>query len=95
MVSLHTQDASDLWNADSEQASALFDAMVKKMERNCLSENRLSAICCAEAKRDASLASKVPAPPLPAQAPPKQSKKVSDKLDSIAAGESRSTPSVP
>ena len=81
------QDASDLWNADSEQASTLFDSMVKKMEQNCLTENTLSAIRCAEAKRDPQLASKVPAPPMAEQMPPKQSKKVSDKLDSIVAGD--------
>lgn len=80
------QDASDLWNADSEQASALFDSMVKKMEQNCLCENRLSSIFCAEAKRDPELAKKVPTPPMPEQMEVKQSKKVADKLDSVIAG---------
>lgn len=82
------QDASDLWNADSEQASALFDSMVKKMEQNCLCENRLSSIYCAEARRDPELAKKVPTPPLPQQMPAKQSTKVADKLDSVIAGNS-------
>lgn len=80
------QDASDLWNADSEQASALFDSMVKKMEQNCLCENRLSSIFCAEAKRDPELAKKVPTPPMPEQIEVKGSKKIADKLDSVIAG---------
>lgn len=86
MQVLQTQDAADLWNADIEQASALFDSMVKKMEQNCLSENKLSAIYCDKAKRDPQLAAKVPTPPLPEQAPQKQSKSVANKVDSVMAG---------
>ena len=86
ILSLDVQDATDLWNADTEQTAALFDSMVKKMEQNCLAENKLSAICCEGAKRDPELAMRVPAPPLPEAAPPKQSKAVSSKIDSIMAG---------
>lgn len=85
---LTLQDATDVWNTDSEQTSALFDSMVKKMETNCLCENRLSAIQCPEAKRDPELAKKVPVPPLQEKPAPQHSNKYAKKIDSILAGTS-------
>ena len=82
------QDPAALWNADSEQRAALFDSMVKQMAQNCLSDNRLSAVVCPEAKRDPELAKKLPAPPVAQQPDPaeKPIKGVAAKIDGILAG---------
>ena len=84
------QDASHLWNAEMEQTSALFDDMVKKLASNCLSDNSLSSISCAEAERDPDVLKKLPKPVAPE--PPKPVTKpaggaTAAKIDGIMAGE--------
>lgn len=85
------QDPSDLWNTDNEQAIALFDKMVKQMEDNCLSENKISAVCCQEAKRDPANAPKPrPAPAVAAAAAqpvkPRAGNGAAEKIDAIMKG---------
>ena len=82
------KDPAALWNADSEQRAVLFDSMVKQMQQNCLSDNRLSAVTCPEAKRDPDLAKKLPAPPVAQQPAPaeKPINGVAAKIDGILAG---------
>jgi len=46
---LHTQEAAELWNALSDQTSALFDKMVIAKEHNCMWGSTLGAVACPEA----------------------------------------------
>lgn len=84
------QDPSDLWNAEVEQTNALFDQMVKKLESNCLSDNNLSSVYCAEAERDTEFAKQMPVPPQPEPEPKAKPKTgnstISAKIDGIMAG---------